>query len=153
MPDKDGEGRHDTIGAWTKRCYLAAREAMEDSLRPHGLGATQWYVLYFLVEDGPVRQRELQARLQVERATLSSVVGALVRKKLIEQVPAEDDLRQKLLRITPAGRALWRDLPDLTQIHGFAFDGIDADDLEVAVRVLRTATARLEQHRQEGRGA
>lgn len=149
VPDNDNNGRRDTIGAWTKRCYLAAREAMEDSLRPHGLGATQWYVLYFLVEDGPIRQRELQDRLQVERATLSSVVGALVRKELIEQVPADDDMRQKLLRITQAGRALWRDLPDLTQIHALAFDGIDADELEVAVRVLRTATARLEQYRKE----
>lgn len=150
MPDNEERGHRDTIGAWTKRCYLAAREAMEDSLRPFGLGATQWYVLYFLVEDGPVRQRELQGRLQVERATLSSVVGALVRKELIEQVPADDDMRQKLLRITPAGRALWRDLPDLGQIHAMAFDGIDPDDLEIAVRVLRTATARLERYRKEG---
>ncbi|ORV28754.1 MarR family winged helix-turn-helix transcriptional regulator [Mycolicibacterium confluentis] len=145
MADKIGSARHDTIGAWTKRCYLAGRTAMEDALRPFGLGATQWYVLYQLVNAGPTRQRDLQRILQVERATLSAVVIALVRKRLVEQIPDSVDQRQKMLRITDVGEALWRDLPDLTQIHAVAFDGIDADDIETAIRVLRTATERLEQ--------
>ncbi len=119
---------------------------MEDALRPYGLGgATQWYVLYQLVNAGPTRQRDLQRILQVERATLSAVVIALVRKKLVEQVPDSVDQRQKLLRLTEIGEVLWSDLPDLTRIHAVAFDGIDADDVETALRVLRTATERLEQ--------
>lgn len=141
MPDKTD---HDTIGAWTKRCFFAAREVMEDTLRPYGLGATQFYVLHQLVNAGPTRQRELQRTLQVERATLSSVVGTLVRKQLVEQLPDTKDQRQKLLRITPKGEALWEDLPDLTRIHTLAFGGIDDADIDVAVRVLRTATERLE---------
>ncbi|WP_236645041.1 hypothetical protein MPNTM1_01330 [Mycolicibacterium parafortuitum] len=146
MADKLGSGRHDTIGAWTKRCYLAARAAMEDALRPYGLGATQWYVLYQLVNAGPTRQRDLQRILQVERATLSAVVITLVKKKLVEQIPDGRDQRQKLLRITETGEALWTELPDLARIHSVAFDGLDADDIDVAIRVLRTATERLEQH-------
>ncbi len=124
---------------------------MENALRPHGLGATQWYVLYQLVSAGPTRQRELQRILQVERATLSAVVGTLVRKKLIEQVPDTVDQRQKLLRITPAGETLWHDLPDLAQIHSVAFAGIDDALIEVAVRVLRTATERLESLSREAK--
>ena len=143
-----GSVQHDTIGAWTKRCYLAGRAAMEDALRPFGLGATQWYVLFQLVHDGPTRQRDLQRILQVERATLSAVVLTLVRKQLVEQIPDEVDQRQKMLCITDIGEALWRDLPDLTRIHALAFDGIAAEDLETALRVLRTATERLEQHRE-----
>lgn len=146
MADKTLAGPHETIGAWTKRCYLAARAAMEDALRPHDLGATQWYVLYQLVNSGPTRQRDLQRILQVERATLSAVVITLVRKQLVEQIPDSRDLRQKLLRITEFGEALWRELPDLTEIHSVAFDGLDADDIEAAIRVLRVATERLERH-------
>ncbi|MCV7037499.1 winged helix DNA-binding protein [Mycolicibacterium moriokaense] len=123
---------------------------MEDALRPFDLGATQWYVLYHLVNDGPTRQRDLQRILQVERATLSAVAITLVRKQLVEQIPDSIDQRQKLLRITEIGEALWRDLPDLSRIHSVAFDGIDAHDIETAIRVLRTATERLEQRsRQE----
>ncbi|GAA2547247.1 MarR family winged helix-turn-helix transcriptional regulator [Mycolicibacterium diernhoferi] len=145
MADKIGSTQHDTIGAWTKQCYLAGRAAMDDALRPFDLGATQWYVLYQLVNAGPTRQRELQRILQVERATLSTVVIALVRKQLVEQIPDSVDQRQKMLRITDVGEALWRDLPDLTQIHAVAFDGIGDEDIETAIRVLRTATERLEQ--------
>lgn len=140
-----GAGHHDTVGAWAKRCYLAARAAMEDLLRPYDLGATQWYVLYQLVHAGPTRQRELQRILQVERATLSAVVVTLARKQLVEQIPDSVDHRQKLLRLTAMGEALWRKLPDLTRLHSVAFGGIDADDIEVAIRVLRTATERLER--------
>lgn len=145
MPDKKPV-QHDTVGAWTKRCYLAARAVMDDALRPHDLGATQWYVLYQLANAGPTRQRELQRVLHVERATLSSVVVTLVRKKLVEQIPDSIDQRRKLLRLTTIGEALWHELPDLTSIHAIAFSGMDAHDIEITVRVLKAATERLERH-------
>ncbi len=123
---------------------------MEVLLRPYDLGTTQWYVLYHLVHDGPTMQRNLLRMLQIERATLSVVVGTLVRKGLVEQVPDDVDQRQKLLRITPAGAKLWNELPDLATIHKVAFDGIDAADLSTAVRVLQTATERLENLSRKG---
>lgn len=118
---------------------------MEAMLRPHDLGATQWYVLYHLAHDGPIMQRELVRILQVERATLSAIIGVLVRKGLVEQVPDSVDQRQKLLRMTAAGTRLWAALPDLTVIHTIAFDGLDAKAIATAVEVLRTATRRLEK--------
>ena len=130
---------------WAKRCYLAGRTAMEAALRPYDLGATQWYVLYQLPEDGPTMQRDLLDLLQIERATLSVVVTSLVRKGLIEQVADHADQRQKRLRMTEAGMALWNDLPDLRFIHTAAFDGIDDAELAIAVKVLRIATERLDQ--------
>ena len=117
---------------------------MEAVLRPYDLGATQWYVLYRLAHDGPTMQRELLGMLQVERATLSVVIGTLVRKGLVEQVPDRVDQRQKLLRMTTAGAKLWKELPDLAFIHKAAFDGIDDADIATAVRVLQLATERLD---------
>jgi DNA-binding MarR family transcriptional regulator len=83
--------------------------------------------------------------LQVERATLSSVVALLVRKGLVEQVPDSVDQRQKLLRMTEAGTKLWSELPDLEVIRNTAFDGLDAAAVATAVEVLKTATERLEK--------
>lgn len=117
---------------------------MDDALRPHGLGATQWYVLYQLAHEGPTLQRDLQRMLQVERATLSVVVTTLARKGLVEQLPDSVDQRQRLLRLTSAGTRLWAALPDLSRIEDIAFAGIDAADIAIAVRVLRTATERLQ---------
>ena len=118
---------------------------MEDALRPHGVGATQWYVLYHLARVGPTMQRDLVRLLQIERATMSIVIATLVRKGLVEQVSDSLDQRQKLLRMTPAGTTLWGELPDLLFIHDAAFDGFSNDDIETTARVLRAATERLNQ--------
>jgi DNA-binding MarR family transcriptional regulator len=144
MAGKTRNSAHTSVGAWAKRCYFAGRAAMEDALRPYDLGATQWYVLYYLAHDGPTMQRELLRRLQVERATLSAIVGTLVRKGLVEQVPDRTDQRQKLLRLTASGTKLWNELPDLDFINKVAFEGVNEADLAVAIRVLQTATERLD---------
>jgi len=123
---------------------------MEAVLRPYDLGATQWYVLYHLAHDGPTMQRDLLRIFQVERATLSVVVGTLVRKGLVEQVPDRVDHRQKLLQMTAAGSKLWSELPDLTLIHKAAFDGIDDAAIATAVSVLQIATERLNNLSRKG---
>jgi DNA-binding MarR family transcriptional regulator len=116
-------------------------------LRPYDLGSTQWYVLYQLANDGPTVQRDLGHMLHLERATLSAVVTTLVRKGLVDQIPDSSDQRQRVLRITAAGRKLWKELPDpLALIRKVAYDGADGEDLATAVRVLEAATQRLNDH-------
>lgn len=98
-------------------------------------------------------QRDLLRFLQVERATLTVILGALVRKGLVEQVPDHTDQRQKLIRMTAAGERLWNVLPDLrTLINEAAFAGMDPADVETAIRVLRTATERLNTALSKGTG-
>lgn len=125
---------------------------MEAMLRPFDLGTTQWYILHQLVYDGPAMQRDLVLLLQVERATLSVIVGALVRKGLVGQALDKADQRRKLLHVTPAGVELWSRLPNLPAvINKAAFAGVSEADIEVAVRVLRIATDRLNAFVDEGR--
>lgn len=138
--------QHDSVGGWAKRLYFASRALMDAMLRPYDLGSTQWYVLAHLAER-PRLQRDLVRVLQIERATLSSVVSTLVRKGLVEQMPDAEDQRQRMLRLTPAGKRLWRALPDPVQlILSVAFDGADEAELAVARRVLQAATQRLQNH-------
>ncbi len=141
----------ESVGAWAKRYHLAARAVIESILRQHDLGPTQWYVLYQLVNGGPTKQRDLGRMLNLERATLSGIVATLVRKGLIGQASDPADQRQRILRITPAGSALWDKLPDpIALTNGMAFDGADAADLATAARVLRVATQRLQAELPEG---
>jgi DNA-binding MarR family transcriptional regulator len=82
--------------------------------------------------------------LEIERATLSAVISALVRKGLIDQVPDADDQRQKVLKITTTGTNLWSTLPDpIELIATVAFDGVDDNDIATTNRILREATQRL----------
>ncbi len=135
---------HQSAGACAKNFHLAARSVIDMTLRPYDLGSTQWYVLWHLVHDGSLAQRDLLQPLQIEKATLSGVVSALVRKGLIEQATDSADQRQKLLSITRAGRALWAKLPDpIDLILKTAFAGVSEDDLATVTRVLSLGTARL----------
>jgi len=144
--------QHQSAGAWAKKYHLAARSVIEATLRPYDLGSTQWYVLWHLVNDGPMAQRDLQIALQVEKPTLSSVVSALVRKGLVEQTTVEHDQRQRLLTMTPAGRALWKKLPDpIALILKIAFEDVPKDDLATVVRVLSTGVERLTNLLQKGK--
>ena len=134
-----------SVGAWAKRCYFAGRALMDSTLRAYDLGSTQWYVLWHLTNSGPIIQRDLGRMLELERATLSGVVATLVGKGLVRQDAAGDDQRQRLLSLTGAGETLWRELPDLSFIHEAAFGGIDEADLATTMRVLRSATERLQR--------
>ncbi len=117
---------------------------MESVLRPFDLGNTQWYVLYLLVNRGPLKQRDLTRTLEVERATLSAVITAIVRKGLIEQRPDPDDQRQKVLHMTAKGTSLWAAVPDpIALITSVAFEGVADADVATTQRVLTGATQRL----------
>jgi len=121
---------------------------MEAVLRPYDLGNTQWYVLYRLANDGPTKQRDLMHMLEIERATLSGVIAALVHKGLIEQMPDPDDQRQKTLLITTSGKNLWASVPDpIAIITSVAFDGVDDTEIATASRVLQDATQRLNNYK------
>jgi DNA-binding MarR family transcriptional regulator len=123
---------------------------MDSVLTPYDLGNTQWYVLYLLAKDGPIKQRDLTLMLEIERATLSAVISALVRKGLIDQVSDPDDQRRKVLRITTVGKSLWATLPDpIELIANVAFDGVDDDEIATTKRVLREATQRLINYKKE----
>jgi DNA-binding MarR family transcriptional regulator len=138
----------DAAGVWAKRYFLASRAVAEAALRPYDLGNTQYYVLTRLAADGPLPQREITRELDVERATLSAVIGALVRKRLIEQTADQRDQRQKLLSITAAGRALWESIDDpIGVIASVAFAGVDRSEIATMNRVLEKATRRLTDYR------
>jgi DNA-binding MarR family transcriptional regulator len=148
VPNNQDEIDRDAAGGWAKKYFFASRALLESVLRPFDLGNTQFYILSVLATDGPLGQRELTRQLEVERATLSAMISALVRKGLITQTGAPDDQRQKVLDITPAGRRLWAKIPNpLTLIASVAFDGVDPDDLATARRVLVDATARLSNYK------
>jgi DNA-binding MarR family transcriptional regulator len=147
MADERENLKHDSVGAWAKRLCAAARAVMDSVLRPYDLGSTQWYVLYQLANEGPTMQRDLVRMLQIERATLSGIVTALVRKGLVDQTPDSEDQRQRMLRITRSGTHLWKAVPDpIELITAVAFDGADPSELAIARRVLQTATQRLNEH-------
>jgi DNA-binding MarR family transcriptional regulator len=148
VPSINNPADLDAAGVWAKKYFFASRALAEAALRPYDLGNTQYYVLTRLAADGPLSQREVTRELDVERATLSAVIGALARKGLIEQQPDPHDQRQRQLSITPAGRELWATIADpIGLIASIAFEGVDDADIATMNRVLEEATRRLTDYK------
>ena len=89
---------------------LAARKAAraitrlyEEKLRPHGLRATQFSVLAALALKGATPVGELAELLGLERTSLTRSAALLERDGWLGAARS-DDARERLLRITPAGR-------------------------------------------------
>jgi len=101
--------RHDLSATVNCRCLAARRSARtitrlyESKLRPHGLRATQFSVLAALALKGPTPISDLAEFLALERTTLTRGARLLAHNGWVTAAPSED-ARQRLLRLTRAGR-------------------------------------------------
>jgi len=98
-------------------------------------------VLSILDETGPVGITQLAAIDQCSQSTMSGTVTALVARGWVAKQPDPADARGSLVTLTATGR---RTLADARRANGAAIAdrlaaaGVDADQLAVAVLVLRT---------------
>ena len=76
-------------------------------LEAHGLTYTQYIVLMALAEKDNVPITELANRLGLSKATMTPLLKRLEARSLIQRIAALDDERQKFIKITAEGRALW----------------------------------------------
>ena len=106
-------------------CLAARRRARaitrlyDEKLRPHGLRGTQFSVLASLALGGPRPIGALAEALGLEHTTLTRGSARLERNGWIATDRSTDG-RERLLRLTPAGRAkleeafpAWRDAQDI----------------------------------------
>jgi DNA-binding MarR family transcriptional regulator len=88
--------------------YLAhryARAATNRALREHGLDLRHLGVLSSLAETGPLPQRTLVDRLQMDKSSMVYVIDELERQGLADRRRSEEDRRSYAVHITEAGRA------------------------------------------------
>ena len=133
------------LGHTVKRLYHLMGQYFNTILRPYGVASSQWYVLYALSQSPQLTQKELQAAMQVESATLTGMVDSLVRNGWVERKQSAGDRRVKELHFTPAGRELWENLPDpILAVRTQMLKGISAEDEKVARRILEKAIQNFE---------
>ena len=65
----------------------------------------QGRILHLLDTEGPILQRDLQARLGVKSGSLSEILSKLEREGLIARETDPRDRRRVIVRMTDAGRA------------------------------------------------
>lgn len=104
----------DCVSFRLRRAARMVAKRYDDALRPVGLRNTQFSVLGALAYLGETGIGELAVQMATDGTTLTRNLDVLVRRGLIENVPAEDG-RVRRVRLTPLGREtleealpLWR---------------------------------------------
>lgn len=108
----------------------------------------EWRVLAALAS-GPMRTGDVIAHTTLDKMQVSRAVVRLEAGGLIEREEVADDRRARVLRLTPAGRALFRRIAPLARAREtFLLEALDAEErrvLDRAIDKLRERARLLEQ--------
>ncbi len=101
------------IGALLDRAARAFTNVMTARLRPHRITIGQWKHLRTLWEEDGLTQVELCRRLGIQKASSTSVLGSLMRRKLVHRLRDSQDKRKFKIYLTAEGRSLRQTLTDI----------------------------------------
>lgn len=93
--------------------YSNLTRSADEGLAAHGLGRAHHRVLYFVARQPDLTVTQLLDLLAITKQSLGRVLGELANRKLVEIRIGDRDRRQRLLRLTPGGRALEAALFDI----------------------------------------
>jgi DNA-binding MarR family transcriptional regulator len=110
-----------------------------------GLTRDEWRVLAALAGAGKVRTSHVMQSSTLEKMQVSRAVTRMEKDGLIERLPDPDDGRGWLLRMTPAGRALYAKVVPIVQAREeFLLEALDAEERQVLDRALDKIRQRAE---------
>lgn len=124
------------------------RALVDERARDMGLTLSRARLLMQLAKaDGPI-QTDLAELLDIEQPTLVRLLDGLERTGMIERRAAPGDRRARRVFLTPAARAQAEDiLAFLTELRADILDGVDREELEIALRVLSRMSRNIAANR------
>jgi DNA-binding MarR family transcriptional regulator len=90
----------------TQRAARALARRFDDAFRPLGLTNGQFSLMMSLNRPKPPSMGSVAALLAMDRTTLTAALKPLERRGLLEIASDPEDRRSRLMKLTPAGRAL-----------------------------------------------
>lgn len=95
----------------------------------------QWRVLATLGAGRPITAQAIVASTRTHKSTISRAVASLLRRGWVRRLPHAEDRRQRLLALTEAGRAAYRQIVPLVRTY----------EAELLARLTTSERAALEQ--------
>ena len=138
-------GENLSISYLTRFAHRMFVKVLAIKLAPHGISTGQWSILRVLWEEEDLSQVEVAQRMNVEKASITSVLNQMARKGLVSKRLNRDDRRKIKIALTVKGRQLKDELlPYTTQITNIATRDIKAADLDRLRSVLVKVIENLE---------
>ena len=123
-----------------------ATDRFERAIAPHGIRSKHASVLVVIDAEGPMSQRALGRRLQIDKSPMVGVLDDLERLGLAERRRSDADRRIQAIHLTAKGRsALARVLEIAEEENTRTFGVLDASEREqLHDLLLRVAEARAD---------
>jgi len=109
----------------------------------YGIGVPEWRILVTLGEFEAMTAKAIGAHSHMHKTKVSRAVSVLEKRKLIVRRENRADRREAFLSLTPAGRAIYRDLaPGALEFATRLFETIDPADRAAFERAVDRLTER-----------
>lgn len=131
---------------WVNRLGFLTRKKLNVSFGKagHTVSPEEWAILLVLWQKGPQSPSALADVTFKDRTTVTRLLDAMVRKKLVTRTEDELDRRRSVVALSSRGSGLKTELVPIAQtLIGQALAGIPAEDIETTTRTLRTMTENL----------
>ena len=123
-------------GLFGKSSRLLSNQ-FNNHLREHNLTVEQWSLLAVLWSSNGQKQKELQAALLKDKATINSLLSYLVKNGFVTKERDSVDKRSFVISLTPKGKSM-QTITIPIAIHNIseAIEGIDEGSLQTTIKVL-----------------
>ncbi|GAA3870567.1 MarR family transcriptional regulator [Leifsonia kafniensis] len=109
------------------------------ALATHGLKVRSYSVLALAAAGTRPTQKELSEFLKLDPSQIVSLIDQLETRELVRREPNPSDRRVNVVVVTEAGRALYEQAREATQVaERSAFAALSADDLTTLASLVRT---------------
>jgi DNA-binding MarR family transcriptional regulator len=109
----------------------------------YGIGVPEWRVLVTLGQYGTMSGKAVGAHSHMHKTKVSRAVALLEQRKLLARRVNRDDMREQLLSLTPAGRAIYQDLAPVAAAFAQRLaEAVDEADRAAFERALMRLTER-----------
>lgn len=137
----------DSLSTLSANLAQLASESLSPTLTKLGLTQTQFDILSTIRAMGNSPTQVMVAKeLGITPPSLSESLKILVEQGWLLQELSPVDKRAKVLRLSPKGNQAFRQiLKQMSEIEASLVEGIDPEDLKIALQVLRSANLRLMQ--------
>jgi DNA-binding MarR family transcriptional regulator len=132
------------LGMLLRDADNAFNRVLRRKLAAHGISFSEFQHLRQLWDEQGLTQVELSRRIGIERASSTSVIASLLRKKLIRRSSAPSDKRKVLVYPSARGAALRDRLwPCAIETNKIAYTALNQEDRRTLFRLLHRVTGNL----------
>ena len=132
------------VAHWICMTARGFERAMRSELVPEGITHRQCQVLAWLALKGSLSQVELAERMNIEPATLVSVIDRMERDGLLARESDPDDRRRKMIKPLPKAEPVWKKVSVCAErVQARATKGMTKKQLKTLTELLQIVEANL----------